>query len=363
MSVAYFNSHYKDANQPWRCPSCANITSRRKGDNTPIRRLHEPCTEDSNMSCEDIAHDTSIPPLETEQGSISIHQFSNLLASKLNDLEVKLTKNFSNELHTLIDSLKKELNESTDFLFAQITLLKNELSTHRDRINSLESENSSLHSKLVQISKQHASAESSTMHSTIKQLQLQLNERDQASLLNEVEVTGIPEFDGESVTHLAVTLANKLGLSLEDRDIVSARRVGPKRRHNTSAINNNLPGIETDNDLPTRARPISVCFIRRSLRDDFLKNARIRRGTTSTDLGLPKHDVNRVHIHERLTPKNRIIFGKVRAMAKVLNWRFTWTREGRIYARCTDSSNVHIIRTEEDIERVFSAGFAHNSTT
>ncbi|CAG4974280.1 unnamed protein product [Colias eurytheme] len=303
--------------------------------------------EDSIMSCEDMAQDMSITSVPLEHASITLNQFSTLLESKFVDMETKLTSNFKSEINMAINGLKKELNETTDFLFSQFTDFKNELATYRERINNLESENTSLHLKLSQLCKQQpTSQETVNMHATIKQLQLELNQRDQAGLLNDVEVSGIPEFDGESASHIAITLANKLGISLDERDIVYARRVGSKRRLTTDATNYDL-------DVNNRVRPLCISFSRRSLRDDFLKNARVRRGTTTTDLGLPNHDARRVHIHERLTQKNRVIFGKARSMGKALQWRYIWSREGRVFARRTDSSIIHRLQTEEDIDRVF----------
>ncbi|XP_045498206.1 uncharacterized protein LOC123696191 [Colias croceus] len=316
------------------------------------------------MSCEDVTQDMSIASVPMDQATtISIQQFSSLLESKFENLEMKLTKNLSIEISAAMDMLKKELNDTTDLLFAQVTQMKNDLCTYRDRINKLESENSSLHSKLSQLSKQNLdAAATSSMLKTIKQLQSELNERDQVSLLNDVEVYGIPEFEGESATHIAITLAKKLGITLEERDIVCARRIGPKRRSITTGVSNDSSRLIVDKDRPTRTRPITISFARRSLRDELLKNARVRRGTSTSDLGLPNHDVKRVHLHERLTHKNRVIFGKARALAKTKQWRFIWTRDGKIYARQSDSSNVYAIRSEEDIESVFTLLPNHNPT-
>ncbi|XP_045502889.1 uncharacterized protein LOC123699884 [Colias croceus] len=273
------------------------------------------------MSCEDVTQDMSIASVPIDQATISIQQFSSLLESKFENLEMKLTKNLSIEISAAMDMLKKELNDTTDLLFAQVTQMKNDLGTYRDRINKLESENSSLHSKLSQLSKQNLdAAATSSMLTTIRQIQSEINDRDQVSLLNDVEVHGIPEFEGESVTHIAITLAKKLGITLEERDIVCARRIGPKRRSITTGVSNDVSDssrLIIDKDRPTRTRPISIRFARRSLRDELLKNARVRRGTSTSDLGLPNHDVKRVHLHERLTHKNRVLFGKARALAKI----------------------------------------------
>lgn len=79
----------------------------------------------------------------------------------------------------------------------------------------------------------------------------------------------------------------------------------------------------------------------------------MRRGATTVDLGLPTHEPRPFHVNERLTKSNRSLFGKVREKGRALQWKHIWSKEGRIYAHKNDSSNIHIVREEGDIERVF----------
>ncbi|VVD00052.1 unnamed protein product [Leptidea sinapis] len=108
------------------------------------------------------------------------------------------------------------------------------------------------------------------LQETVSQLRLQLNERDQESLLGDLDIGHIPEIKGENPVHIVTVLATKLGITLEDRDIVFAERFRAPDLRNS-----------TDNVSGERARRLVVRLARRQLRDDLLREARVRRNITS----------------------------------------------------------------------------------
>ncbi|CAG9137758.1 unnamed protein product [Plutella xylostella] len=116
--------------------------------------------------------------------------------------------------------------------------------------------------------------EISKLKNTISTLENQINDREQQSLSNDIEISGIPEGSGENVIHIATLIASKLGMTLEERDVVHAYRKGTKRE-----------------GKPSRPRTISVRFVRQNVRDKFLKNARVRRRTTTENMNLPGNTI------------------------------------------------------------------------
>jgi hypothetical protein len=164
---------------------------------------------------------------------------------------------------------------------------------------------------------------------TIAELKRELNDRDQDALLSDLEIGQLPEESGVSVVQSVTVLAARLGVTLEDRDVVFAERVG-------------APPAEGG-----RARRVVVRLARRHLRDELLRAARVRRA------GLAAGSPVRVYLNERLTRPNRQIFHRVREECRRLQWRYAWTRRGRIFARQSEGSQVHQLRSENDIDRVF----------
>ncbi|KAL4721514.1 hypothetical protein ACJJTC_006483 [Scirpophaga incertulas] len=190
-----------------------------------------------------------------------------------------------------------------------------------------------------------ASVQSQSAHialeGTIEALKSELNERDQELLLNDVEFTCIPEHKGEGLQHIVMTLSSKIGVQLGPEDVVCATRVG-------------RPPEVGLGGAAAKPRPIVVRLVRRALRDDLLRAARVRRAITTDGVGLPGAP-GRFYVNERLTRANRALFRQAREAGRRLGWRFVWTRDGKIFARQhpgLDASR-HRIRTQADLERIF----------
>lgn len=316
----------------WQCPSCDNITKRRKGDETPTRKQFEqPLIPEDNPTG---PHKLNLPETgdhkDKEPGStktdqltigseaITYQQFGLLLDSKLdaklNILRAELTSEFSLMFGKHIEDFQRE-----------ITALKNE--------------NLKLREDLMSLQQTVSSPREDNLTETVTGLQRQLLARDQELLQNDVEITGIPEYEKESLAHLTITLATKLGMTIEERDIVNTSRVGPKR-----GLVQGAP--------PPRPRPIVVRLARQALRDELLKNARVRREATTSGLGLPEHVPKPFFINERLSKENRSLFAKARDAAKEAKWKYAWTKNGRIYCRRKQDVDGIIIRSEEDLVKI-----------
>ena len=176
----------------------------------------------------------------------------------------------------------------------------------------------------------------------IEALKAELNERDQELLLNDVEITCVPEQKGEGLQHISMSLAAKLGVTIAEQDIVCATRVG------------RVPSPAEGAAGGARPRPIVVRLARRTLRDQLLQAARVRRGATTEGIG-SSGSPRRFYVNERLTRVNRQLFRRARDLGDRHNWRFVWTRDGRIFVRQHHGANAarHRIRSEADLVRIF----------
>ncbi|KAL4702234.1 hypothetical protein ACJJTC_010834 [Scirpophaga incertulas] len=145
----------------------------------------------------------------------------------------------------------------------------------------------------------------------------------------------------DTLKNVHKTLANKLSVKLDQQDIVSALRVGSVVRAE-SDVNSSRP------------RPIVVRLVRRAKRDELLKAARVRRGATTEGIGL-QGSPRRFYLNERLTKINRFLFRQARQAKERLNWRYVWTRDGKIFARqhSMPDSPLYRLHTNDDLVRVF----------
>ncbi|XP_041983196.1 uncharacterized protein LOC121736175 [Aricia agestis] len=206
----------------------------------------------------------------------------------------------------------------------------------RQRLEGLE--------RRVEVVEKTSSSKVADLEQVVSQLKSELNDRDQEALLADLDVGNLPESTGENTTHTVTVLAAKLGVQLSSTDIVFAERVGAVERSPT--------GDATAAE-ERRARRIVVRLARRDLRDELLRAARVRRTLNSADLGAPGAP-RRVYVNERLTRANRVLFHQAREECRRLQWRYSWTKRGRIYVRQGDGKPVFSIRCDADLARVFN---------
>lgn len=167
------------------------------------------------------------------------------------------------------------------------------------------------------------------IEATIDHLQKNLDDRDQMLLLNDVELSGVPEGNEQNLDQIVIACAAKVGVQLHERELVSCRRVGGVRKANA------------------RPRPIVVRLTRPDVRTQLLRAARDRSGSRTME----EHGSSFTYfINERLTKKNRDLYRLARQAGKRCGWKFVWTRDGRIYARREHGTLVHRISTEKDVE-------------
>ncbi|XP_046976338.1 uncharacterized protein LOC124542434 [Vanessa cardui] len=247
----------------------------------------------------------------------------------------------------------KEDAEVANTLLEQIKLLRNELVAVTHEVSSFRQELMYLKNTMSEVGKRVDSIEirlsrleeTSTSNPNtglleeIAHLKSELNDRDQSCLTNDVEITGITERAGENLPHILGLVACKIGVQIDEKDVVYVERSGPRPAH-------------VENSERLRPRPIVVRLARRALREQLLRAARVRRGADSSGFEIDK-EPKRFYINERLTQANRFLFFKAREKGHKNGWRYVWTRGGRIYARRSKETAAHRIRSEDDLMTVF----------
>lgn len=345
ITYADFHGPLNKFRETWLCANCKNITRRLRNDDTPIRS-QKPGPLDMSCDSEDVpVHTDSDPsasiPLHTLSHRFSLDDISKLLDTKFESI----TRHLSNEVTSAIDNLKSDLAQATEALTSRIVTMNQDISSIKNRVMTLENENVLLRAELTSLKEKGISQDPSPALVLVENLRNEINDHEQSTLINDIEISGIPEFEGESLSHIALAVAKKLAVDIDERDLVCAMRVGSRL----------IPSHIPETQHQQRPRPIVIRLARRDLRDDFLKNARVRRGATTGDLGLPPHNIRTFYVNERLTKRNRVLLAKARERGRNLHWKFVWSKEGRIFARRSDSTHsaTNWIRSEKDIERVF----------
>ncbi|KAJ0171057.1 hypothetical protein K1T71_013256 [Dendrolimus kikuchii] len=109
---------------------------------------------------------------------------------------------------------------------------------------------------------------------TIADLKLQLNEREQEFLCNDLKITGVQEEKNENLMRIIKTISVKLGVEIKERDVVHVERVGSARRNPVASSDGTL-GSNSANLMTSRPRSIAVRFARRATHDQWLHASRV----------------------------------------------------------------------------------------
>lgn len=176
--------------------------------------------------------------------------------------------------------------------------------------------------------------ENQTLKSRITELEVCVNRAEQGLLSTSVEIRGIPVSAGESPAGLVTTIGASLGLKLspEDLDTVERRRA---RR----------------DDL--RPPAIVAKFVRQSVRDDYVRKAKVKRDLTTRDLGSTDNECHRIFVSEDMSPINRRLYYLARRKRAEGKAKYVWFGGGRVRCRQDDGRPVVIINTPDDLN-VFS---------
>ena len=309
----------------WTCPGCRAKIPREDNSNTPVKGLE--IVESASSVTATHPEGTLLEPNPKAKCLSQTQEFIGL-AKEIRSLRKE------------VSALRSEIREFRD----EITGLKESVKLCGDRVELLEGRVTSIEEKFVSVELRNESGVVESprlahLEATITELKLQLNEREQESILNDIQLSGVTEVQGENSNQILHTLALKLGVELDERDVMFAKRVG-------NILRDRVEG-ET-----ARPRVIVIRLARRAARDSLLSAARVRRGLTTADIQMPGAP-KRIFVNERLTKTNRQLFYLTRQAADRLNWKYVWTKDGHILARKEEGKAVVQIRTEADIDRFF----------
>lgn len=318
--------------EAWKCVSCISKLPKTDNSNTPVR---------SDGGCINTQRGASVlsPPEQLDESSVAIPTPLCNRDIPLNT-EVEMT-----DIQQLIHEVRL-FREEMSATRHQMKLLSDNMATLSARIGVCECRIDTLSERVATLEgcADGGAENKNPLLVAIEQLKAELNDRDQDLLDNDVEIACVPETKGESLPHIIMTLSTKLGLNLTEQDFVSASRVG------------RIVDLQNNPATPPRPRLIVARFTRRAVRDQLLREARVRRGATTEGIGLPGPP-RRFYINERLTRFNRLLFRSARQLGEERNWRFVWTRNGKIFARQHQGADAprHRLRAESDLSRVFGS--------
>ncbi|KAG8245609.1 hypothetical protein J6590_108458 [Homalodisca vitripennis] len=262
--------YFQNEEAVWRCDPCA--ATRR----TSLRL--ESRANDGNLSLQDVI--TAIEDLKGEQ------------------------KNTIKEFNNSYESLNSKLDDNTQAL-KQNTLKMDE---YMKIIDALVTENKQLKEKVTV-------------------LESRLDDMEQYSRKNCLEIHGVPASDEDVLTKVK-NVGQALGMDITDQMIDNCHFLGerPNKR--------GPPGI-------------IVKFVRRIDVENMLQK---RKGKKLSTRHLGLQTDNPVFINESLSPARRRLFAMAREVKIKKEYKWLWVRSGKIFLRKEDNAPVTVVKCQADLD-------------
>lgn len=322
------NSENAKKSTSWICPLCLSKQPRGDNSNTPIRSNTE---QDPAGNVDDGCSvvptkkpnphmSKAVQPLEC-----STDHRSDILDSLKGELQVLVRNAVKSELGTMEEQMST-IESTVSYMSTQYDDLFNTIKATCAEIKGLKDENARLRSDM------------SVQEKRIQLLEEENARQQQWSRLQNIEVAGVPESKDEDTIDIVVKLAEKIGVPIESSEVEFAHRV--QARQPNSSVN---------------GRTIIARFRHRRTKDSVVAASRRHRGIKPSDIGMDnrlKNDNSIIYVNEHLTKYNRTLLKECKLKAKEANFKFTWTKNCRIFVRRNETSPPIPIITTADLKKL-----------
>lgn len=218
------------------------------------------------------------------------------------------------ELKSLLSSKFDDLKVSIDF---NSNLIKDLKTTIIDLQNS---------NKILQRKQEDLISENTNMKKQIGELKQDIVDLKQYSRRCNLEISNLPETENEDIKQVMSNIQEFADISFVD---------------NISALHR-VPSFNKD-----KPKPIICQLNNKSLRDTLLK--KLRSIKISARQINPRFPDLPVYFNEHLAPEIKNLFFHARKAKSELNFKFCWTRDGKIFLRKNESSKIYRINSLDDL--------------
>ncbi|KAI4459341.1 l1 transposable element-related [Holotrichia oblita] len=164
---------------------------------------------------------------------------------------------------------------------------------------------------------------------------VRIDELEQYSRLNNLEIQAVPEVANENLVSVLEAIAAfvKCPITADDLDVV-----------------HRVPSFADKSKQ--QHKNIIVTFTSRRKRDQFLSAAKLyRKESKSPDINVPNVSPC-LFINEHLTRDRKSLFQKTKLAVRQKNVKYVCVRNGAIFARKYERSRVVAIKSEKDLDKI-----------
>ena len=189
-----------------------------------------------------------------------------------------------------------------------------------DRISDFEATLNNLNEKSKLVDR--LAGENADLKSTVSALSARIEDMEQYSRRNNLEIRGIGEVAGEDIVAVFSKIVGQLEVELSPSDVDAVHRVARAAR---------------DKAVP---RSIIVRFSSRRKRDQVLAAAAQKRRSGGGSALRIDGISEACYINDHLTPANKKLFANAKIVAKDKGYKYVWSKDCKIFIRKSDSARA-----------------------
>jgi small-conductance mechanosensitive channel len=200
--------------------------------------------------------------------------------------------------------LDESLEAKLDPIIKSLTFISNQYDELSQRTASLEEINKTLSKNNYLLKEKLSKCENQLV-----QIKSTLNDQEQYSRRECLEIRGIPTINDEDTNQITMVVASLISITLEESDISVSHRLFKSRRDR--------------NDNTKSCPPIIVKFSRRDTRDHLYKQRNLLKSHSRAEItNLSRISANKIFISESLTQYNRYLFNSCLAFKRSNNFKY-----------------------------------------
>lgn len=336
----------------WKCLSCRNKSTRR-----------------SSVTTGSVSNLTS---------SASANQKASKSLSRQEPLGNVNSSRMKGHSSPPADQMLVELNQKISLLSNGFNVASDAIQEMREQMTSIQSITATLTDHASRIT--NNTDRIALLEQTIKKLNRRMDEVERNVMPQFLQVNGIPHRDNENLVDTIVNIGKVIGVHIEPASIRKAERL--HNRKYSAANGNSIGHPATNTEISTqrndtqspssvemhhqpaselrpymKSPPILVGFHNETFQRSFLAAFR-RKGEIGTDsIGLCSEIArSKIFIFEHLSIELRKTYINAKLFQRNNNYKFLWTRDGKIFLRKSEDSKVIRVLPHTDLSRIEDEG-------
>lgn len=303
----------------WKCPTCSSkVPKVGRNDSTPVRNV----TVNRGSKRQAVSSPSPSSALVSDKDDLR-SVIKEIIKVEFAEMLIQLNKTITISINKELEPLKKEIQEMREsmyFMNEKFEEAKKGHESSKEAIKNLELENLELKKITTDLSDR-------------------LNNLEQQSRSNNLEVQCVPENKHENVYNIIMQMARTVKCELNEKDILYCTRIA---KYNSSS---------------NRPRSIIVQLASTRIRDQLLaatimyNKSNPQEKLNSSHLGYAGQK-SPIYVAEHLSPTNRALHAATRIKAKEKSYKYVWVRNGKIFVRKNEGTEYIQIKSHVSLGKI-----------